>query len=126
MKKVVPDAIPVIDPNASLVGESREQSSLAKCVKYFSECSLFIFHKDSRIRKFMIKVTTSNVKSKVVGPQKDLLHKIHNTYNDETDDSEEDDELPAHILENKDQLSPISYILDKTVYRNKNKQESEP
>lgn len=68
----------------------------------------------------MIKVTTSSTKVKVIGSQKDILSKIHNMDNDESDDSDEDDELPAHIIENKDQLSPISYILDKTVYRNKN------
>jgi hypothetical protein len=75
-----------------------------------------VLHKDSAIRKFLIKLTTARVNQ---SQNKSILNKIQNLGND---DSEEEDEIEdgGHQSINKkspEELSPISYITDKIIYR---------
>ena len=64
-----------------------------KILLYMSESSLFVFHRDSIIRKFMMKLTMAPI-TKKTSPKDILLSQIQNggVEEDDTDDGEELDE----------------------------------
>ena len=62
----------------------------AKVIKYMSESSLFLFHKDTYFRKFMIKLTTAPIQKTVT--QKDILLSQIQNGGVQDDDSEDEEE----------------------------------
>ena len=89
---------------------SQHQSDLgdkSKILKFMSESSLFVFHQESWIRKFMIKLTTAPIVKSVT--QKDiLLSQIQNGGEeiDETDDEQDLEDQEAKIKGGAD-LMPL-------------------
>lgn len=84
-------------------------------------CSLFIFHKEGCIRQFMLKLATNYDPEK---KETNLLPKLQD--NEESEDNEIGDKIYSSMQKWKaDQMSPISYILEKTTNKHLYKERKE-